>query len=131
MSLFPSTYYRVSIKALVIDENEKVLLMKENNGQWELPWGWLDHGEEPHCWLKREIHEEMWLETIYIAKQPSYFLTWFENNKWKSNVIYETKLKNLEFNKSDECVEIWFFSKEEAKKLNLFPNVLKFFENYK
>jgi ADP-ribose pyrophosphatase YjhB (NUDIX family) len=130
MSLYPNTFYRVSIKAL-IEQDNKILLVKEDNWKWELPGGWLDHWEDPQTWLEREIMEEMWLQTHSIANNPSYFLTWFENNKWKSNVVYKTTLDNFEFTPSEECVEIWFYGKEEALKLDLFPNVIKFFEIYK
>lgn len=130
MSLYPNTIYRISIKAL-IEQDDKVLLVKEDNWKWELPWSGLDHGENPQKWLEREIMEEMWLKTLSIESNPSYFLTWFENNKWKSNVVYKTTLENFEFTPSEECIEIWFYWKEEAIKLDLFPNVIKFFEIYK
>lgn len=131
MSLYPNTFYRISIKALIQDENNKILLVKEDNWKWELPGWWLDHGELAQDWLNREIMEEMWLKTTHIDKNPSYFLTWFENNKWKSNIVYKTKLYDLNFTATEECVEIWFFTKQEALKLDLFPNVIKLLDLYK
>ena len=74
--------------------------------------------------------EEMWLKTTHIDEQPSYLLTWFENNKWKSNIVYKTKLYDLNFTPTEECVEIWFFTKEETLKLDLFPNVIKLLNFY-
>lgn len=130
MSLYPNTVYRVSIKAL-IEKDSKVLLIKENNWKWELPWWWLDHWENPQDGIKREIFEEMWLQVSSVENKPDYFFTWFENNKWKSNVLYKAELKNFNFTASEECVEIWFFSKDEALKLDLFANVEKFFKSYK
>ena len=72
--------------------------------------------------LAREIKEEMGLEVVSINKQPSYFLTslHINNQKWICNVLYETKVKNLEFKPSNECVELRFFTKEEALKEKLF-----------
>ncbi len=50
----PNCYYRVSIKALVLDEKRtKFLLVQEKDGRWELPGGGLDHGEKIHEALKR------------------------------------------------------------------------------
>jgi hypothetical protein len=37
-----------------------------------------------------------------------------------NNVIFETKLKHLDFTPSDECVEIRFVSPEEVKRMNTF-----------
>lgn len=55
----PSCFYRVSIKALILDTDGRFLLIKEDNGFWEFPGGGLDFGEEPADGLRREIHEEM------------------------------------------------------------------------
>jgi len=132
MSDIPNRFYRASVKALILDNKKRFLLVKENNDLWELPGGGLDYGEKPSDCLAREIKEEMGLEVTYINKQPSYFLTVLQRKKgrWISNIIYETKIENLEFHPSDECVELKFFTKKEALKENLFPNVAKFVKIY-
>jgi hypothetical protein len=33
--LYPNTYYRVSVKALIKDSDGKLLLLKENAGTWD------------------------------------------------------------------------------------------------
>ena len=40
----------------------KYLLPREDNGKWELMGGGIDHGEDPHDCLRREIKEETGLE---------------------------------------------------------------------
>jgi hypothetical protein len=69
----------------------------------------------------------MWLVASYIDEKPLYFITAHKptskSRPWIANVCYETELENLDFTKSDECVEIWFFNIKEAKKLNLLINV--------
>ncbi len=50
--------YRISIKAVIKDEQGRVLLLQERGGSWELPGGCLDHGEVPREALVREISEE-------------------------------------------------------------------------
>lgn len=123
----PENCYRVSVKALIYNEEWKFLLSKESNGRWDIPGGWLDHGENPLDWLKREIKEEMWLEIITIKREARYIFSAYratsKTHDWVINICYEVKLKNLEFMSSDECVEIWFFTPEEAFKLDLFENV--------
>src|SRR3989338_9133415 len=112
MSNIPDNFYRTSIKALILDEQKRFLLILENKGLWELPGGGLDFGEKPADCLRRELKEEMGLEVTNINDRPSYFITAPRGKKeWKSNVIYETKLKDLNFKPSDECVELRFFTK--------------------
>jgi 8-oxo-dGTP diphosphatase len=127
MSEIKNNFYRISIKALVLDENKRFLLAKESDGRWELPGGGIDHGETPQMCIKREINEEMGVKVTYVSEQPSYFYTdkhW--KYEWIANVLFETKLAHLNFTPSDECIETRFFTKEEALKEELFPNVKVF-----
>jgi 8-oxo-dGTP diphosphatase len=123
-------YYRVSIKGLAIDETGRFLLAKEDNGKWELIGGGLDHGEDPIDGLRREINEETGLVVTYVSPSPKYFITSprHGHDTYIANIIYEIKLKNLDFTPSDECQELRYFTVEEAKEIDLFPNVEKLLE---
>ena len=127
----PKCFYRVSVKALILNESrDKFLIVKEENGKWELPGGGLDWNVSHQVDLGREIKEEMGLEVTWVAKNPSYFLTDLSGlpNKPRANVIYEAKISSLNFTPSDECIESKFVSSEEARKLNLFENLRIFAE---
>lgn len=127
----PPCFYRVSVKALIHNDEWKFLLIKENNNLWELPGGWVDYGENIEECLKREIFEEMWLKAIYIEKEPSYFFTSTNLKGFNIvNALYETQVKNYDFAPSEECVEIWFFTLDEAKKLETYPNIQEFLKHY-
>ena len=131
MSIIPNNYYRTSIKALILDKDKKFLLFKESNGLWELPGGGLDFGEKVRDCLIRELQEEADLEVIETNARPSYFMTVLNNsNIWKSMVIYETTVRNLNFEASDECVEMRFFNVEEARKEKLYFDTMAFLEEY-
>lgn len=129
----PNCYYRVSIKALILDETrKKFLLVQEPDGRWELPGGGLDHGENIYEGLRREIREEMGLEVTSIAEKPAYFFP--ARNKSGShivNAVYETTLESLNFTPTKECAAIRFFSVEEARKAELLPNVYVFIELFR
>jgi len=128
----PNSFYRISVKALILDEKKRFLLTLEDNGAWELPGGGLDFNETSQECLIREIKEEMGIDVISINKNPSYFIT-VQHSKgkhWIANIVYEVVVKNLNFTPSDECVEARFFNKEEALKEKLFPNVTEFIKLY-
>jgi 8-oxo-dGTP pyrophosphatase MutT (NUDIX family) len=127
----PDCFYRISVKALVLDSEKRFLLMKQENGRWDLPGGGLDFGEDHHEGLAREIQEEMGLVADHIADYPSYFLTDnFKSGVWFSNIIYLARLSDFNFIPSDECVEIRFFTREEAEQEDTLVNVKKFIAMY-
>lgn len=112
-------YYRISAKALIKNSDWKFILVKEDTGEWDIPGGGIDHGEELHEALKREIMEEMWLDVIRISSQPLY--TIITESSGVSSIqrpicllIFETEVENLDFTPSNECIEIRFFTPEEA-----------------
>jgi len=123
-------WYRISVKALIYNKKWEFLLCKEDNWVWDIPGGWLDHGEKHNVCIKRELQEEMWLEVTHIDKNPKYFITAHKpqskNRPWVSNVFYEVKVKDLDFTPSDECVEIGFFNKNSIEGINTIINVKEF-----
>jgi len=125
-------YYRVSVKALITDELGRFLLAKESDNTWDLLGGGLDHHEDPVAALRREIQEETGLTVTDIEQTPNYFITAYkpEKNVFIANVLYAVKLKDLRFSPSDECVELRFFTVQEAKKINVLPNIERFLEIY-
>ena len=129
----PNCFYRVSIKALILDETRtKFLLVQEKDGVWELPGGGLDHGEDIHEGLKREIQEEMGLVVTSVAEQPMYFFSSHTRSGQPIvNALYETTLENLYFTPTDECIAARFFSVEDARNENLLPNVATFIEQFR
>lgn len=124
----PACFYRISVKAIIRNDANKFMLVREDNGLWELPGGGLDFGESPQEGLQREIWEEMRLKTSYIADQPKYFFTCINHKGVHiSNVMYETSLEHEQFTPTPECMEIGYFSpKEVLAKKNMYPNVVAF-----
>ena len=50
---------KLDIRAVVLDEDGKILLVREReDGLWTLPGGWVDVGESPSESVQREVKEE-------------------------------------------------------------------------
>lgn len=46
------------------------------------------------------------------------------------NTLYVTSVKDLDFTPSNECIEIGFYTIEEARNLETYPNVQEFLKLY-
>lgn len=129
MDNIPNWFYRVSAKALILNDEKKFLLVREERW-WELPWWWLEYWETPQECIKRELVEEMWINVIDVKVNPSYFITVKKDNwVWIANAIYEAQINIDElsnFKPSDEYLEARFFDINETQNEKLFPNVREF-----
>ena len=55
--------YRISLKAVIYNDQGEILLVKESGRDWwDLPGGGLDYGETVHECLARELSEEVGLK---------------------------------------------------------------------
>ncbi len=125
----PKSFYRITVKALIQNEEWKILLLKEGryadkkssyyrNDTWlyDLPGGGLEWGEDFRLGLAREIREEMWMKEkdIQIALEPEYiYITELDDRYHRDTerddfypvcmFVYRTKLTHYNFHESPEC----------------------------
>lgn len=64
---YPNAFYRVSVKAVILNEKGEVFTVREGK-DWTLPGGGMDHGEEPLAALKRELYEEAFINSDFDAE---------------------------------------------------------------
>jgi 8-oxo-dGTP diphosphatase len=125
---YPPCFYRVSIKAL-INNDDKVLLLQESDGRWELPGGGLEVGESFHSCATRELQEELGANITSMSAQPVYVWTLIDDDPQKGvrpKVIlcFNVKVDSFNFKGNpEESAQMKFFTKEEIKELNLHPNI--------
>jgi 8-oxo-dGTP pyrophosphatase MutT (NUDIX family) len=63
----PTTLWPVSVKAVLFDNEGRVLLAKNDRNEWELPGGRLEPGESIEDCVCREIREETGLSCAATA----------------------------------------------------------------
>jgi 8-oxo-dGTP diphosphatase len=122
----PNCFYRVSAKALILDETgKKFLVVREDSGIWDLPGGGVDWGETAEQCLRRELKEEMGFTITDIdSHSPRTLTVPHPNGTWLMWLIFTVKVKDLDFTPSPECREIKFISQEEIDSINTL-NIIK------
>ena len=73
---YPDAFYRVLVKAVIKDREGRILVVKEDSPEWDLPGGGIDHGESPRQAMARELTEEIGYEgdftMEYVDMIPMY-----------------------------------------------------------
>lgn len=124
----PPNFYRISTKALVLDETRtKFLITKESNGKWEFPGGGWEYGTDAQENVIREIQEEMGITPDSVSELPLYITTGQHDRtgSWISNLFYEVTMPHLDFVASRECNEVRFVDKDSLPEL-VYSNVSQF-----
>lgn len=100
--MYPNTFYRVSVKALIRDPNNRVLVIKENQDTWSLPGGGLDHGEDPASGVLRELREELGIKEAEINGIVCTQTFYLEHKQaWLLWVVYDVEVNDTKFTYGD------------------------------
>tara|TARA_B110000503_G_scaffold142338_1_gene238794 strand:- start:13 stop:453 length:441 start_codon:yes stop_codon:yes gene_type:complete len=119
--------FPVSVKAIIID-NDRVLCLKNERGEWDLPGGKIDFNEDIEKCLKREVKEEVNLEIKNLNILKPFNLKF--NDVPVLVLVYTAEIScESPINVSYEHSEYNFFSKAEIKNLNIPQNYKDLFEN--
>ncbi len=128
-----NSFFQVSVKGLFF-KDDKILMIQEDNGEWELPGGRIQKGEDLIDCLKREILEETGLGCQVLDQRPAFVYPTLDKEAIpRLMIFYQVHFDNLDFKPSPECMKIEFYSKDQIKQLKTFPQLEKlpeFLENY-
>jgi|TARA_B110000285_G_C14793685_1_gene454205 ADP-ribose pyrophosphatase YjhB (NUDIX family) len=115
-----SQRYPISIKGIIIWEN-KVLLLKNERGEWDLPGGKLNKDISAEACLIREIKEETNLE-VTVGKLESTFIYNIRNWVKVFIVVYQCAMTSDKSNLkiSGEHFDENFFTLSELESINIY-----------
>ena len=114
--MYPSTIYRVVAKALITNDEGKILVVKENQDFWSLPGGGLEHGETAAECLTREIQEEIGINAPRIgniAYSTSVYLD--QRDIWMTWIVYNAEIDSSDFVFGDGVTDAKYIAIEELQ----------------
>lgn len=118
----PSTYYRVSAKALVFDDQHRLLVFRNDDDLWEMPGGGWEHGESFEECLTRELYEEARAVAKEIQGMAFCYLGQTNQNHPKLNVTARVQLADGQLQPhDDDIVEARYVSRDEFMALPFEP----------
>lgn len=110
ISQYPTTFYRVSLKAVIRNEKGEILVNKEYDAtDWSLPGGGWDHGETEHEALARELKEEVGYEGGFTSRPFATEIFWLDSKQaWLLWIVYEVETENQNFSVGEYSTEVAF-----------------------
>lgn len=130
-----SPYYRVSAKAIVRDDKDRILVVADDTGTYELPGGGWEHGEDFEEALSREFQEEM---GVKVKSVGDILFTYYGRGTYQGEtrkclmlrIVAEAELSGYDFAfDKDEVTEARFIDRGEFLMLDwcdVDPDIVKY-----
>jgi ADP-ribose pyrophosphatase YjhB (NUDIX family) len=112
--------FPVSVKGVVLDASDRVLLLRNDRDEWELPGGRIEIGETPQQCVVREIAEE----TRWVVRAGPLLDAWVYHVESVDRHVFVVAYGCVAEAGtapvlSDEHVEVGLFDAREVDHLNL------------
>lgn len=108
----------ISIKGIIFNPNNEVLLLKNERHYWELPGGRIEKNEQPEETLVREIKEELNL-VVQVHQLIDAYVYEVINGKYVFIVAYECHYNNQDIILSEEHNEFGWFTIEKLESIQI------------
>ena len=115
----PSTFYRVSVKAIILDDQKRLLIGSGNNDEiqgWEIPGGGFEYDESIEQCLEREIKEELGAEIESVGNILFVYRGRSKNGWIILRIAIAVRLESHDF-KYGDMTQVKFVTKEELPQI--------------
>lgn len=128
--------FRIAVKSFIVNNENKVLLIKRRSndihkpGQWDIPGGRLELGEDPFLGLKRETKEETNLDIDIVSPLHVQHFTRDDGQKI-TMLIFLCKPTNNNLKLSEEHTDYsWINLNQKEDIPSWLSESCRNFENY-
>ena len=121
-----------SCGAIVINKNNKILLVHHNAGHWDFPKGHIENGETEEQTAIREVKEETNIDII-INNKYRYTTSYSPKENVMKEVVYFLA-QNIDEDKKpqlEEVSEVKWFTLEEAMNTITYENSIEILNKLK
>ena len=113
-----SPFYRVAIKALVKNDQDRLLVTQSDDGLWEIPGGGWEHEDEDlRACLGREILEELGVEVDFVGPVRFVYRGLNKKGYMAVRLAVNASLGSTDFTSGDGMINARFVTKDELLDL--------------
>jgi 8-oxo-dGTP diphosphatase len=113
-----SPFYRVSVKALIFDDQHRLLVFQDDEGAYEMPGGGWEHGETLKECITRELYEEMRITPSHIGEVQFVYSGLHDTGYMKCVIVVPVTITSHDFQPTDDdLVAARFVTRDEFSEL--------------
>ncbi len=116
----PSPYYRVATRAVILDEQQRLLVMENQKGEIELPGGGWEFEETYQQCMEREVREELGVDVTHVGEFVGVYHERGSRGVMYLRIAFRVEIASTDFRVS-EMKRAWFVTREEFLGLDLRP----------
>ncbi len=126
--------FRVAVKSFIVDNNKLLLIKRRPNdahkpGEWDIPGGRLDLGENPFDGMKREAKEEIGINIDIVA--PLHIQHFTRDDEQRiTMIIFLCRPKNTDISLSEEHTEYKWENIDNASIPDWLSGAVSNFKKY-
>ena len=117
--------YRVATKAIIVQDEQVLLVQETPEMWWGFPGGGVDHGEPIETSLVREIEEELGVPAKEVSsdfKIAHYSIGTVVDTIPRMNIFFRVTLPEEHLQKTDHVAAWGWFTKDKFLELNMSPS---------
>lgn len=118
----PSPYYRVTTRAIILDERSRLLIIEDEDGTYELPGGGWEHDESFDACIRREVAEELGVEVLWVGRLWFCYRGKRRGYPWHLRMCAPVLVKTTEFAMGMGMRRAYFVTRDVLQNLPLAPD---------
>ncbi len=109
----PSPFYRVSVRALAFDNQERILVVENEDHEYELPGGGWEHDEDFETAMRRELREEVGREVTDVGAIAFTYRGFGEREYWMLRLVAPVSLADGGLTPGDGMIAARYITRDE------------------
>ena len=123
---YKQAFYRVSLKALIRNDKNQILMVQEKKGDFSLPGGGWDYEEDLHTAIERELFEEI-APTSSFTEEVITAISFYNPSKeaWQMWVACDISYEHLEYGVGEDAEAVKWVNEDEIDLATLSGKLIQ------